>query len=108
MSDDVVKIEVDGKPVEAKRGQMVIEVAAWAGLGVVLLKRWSRCGGGALIVALVGWNGAHVVIFYLWLRAYPHWTWRHTVCVALTLIAVAIVLSLLPRWPRARPAVATG
>jgi len=26
MSDDVVNIEVDGKPVEAKRGQMVIEV----------------------------------------------------------------------------------
>ena len=26
MSDDVINIEVDGKPVEAKRGQMVIEV----------------------------------------------------------------------------------
>ena len=26
MSDDIVNIEVDGKPVEARRGQMVIEV----------------------------------------------------------------------------------
>ena len=26
MSDDIVNIEVDGKPVEARKGQMIIEV----------------------------------------------------------------------------------
>ncbi len=31
MSDDVINIEVDGKPVEAKRGQMVIEVTDQVG-----------------------------------------------------------------------------
>ena len=32
MSDDVVNIEVDGKPVEARKGQMVIEVTDKIGL----------------------------------------------------------------------------
>jgi len=41
MSDDIVNIEVNGKPVEARRGQMVIEVTDTR--TAVLLSREIEC-----------------------------------------------------------------
>ena len=47
MSDDIVNIEVDGKPVEARKGQMIIEAtdAVGAYIPALLLPREAQyCG----------------------------------------------------------------
>lgn len=80
-------------------GQMVIETAAFALLGIVILERWSGARLKLLLLALVGWNLAHVGLFYLWLSLFDHWTWIHSAALTLTLASSGIALrsSLLDR-----------
>ncbi len=67
-------------------GQMILEVAAFAFLGIVLLLRWQKRAGWKLALALLGWNLAHLAAFYVWLAVFRHWTWGHTALVILTLV----------------------
>ena len=70
-------------------GQMILEVAAFAVLGIAVLMRWQRGGARPLVLTLLGWNFVHVSYFYLGLALFPHWTWLHTALVTLSLIATA-------------------
>jgi hypothetical protein len=73
-------------------GQMVLEVTAFALLGVVLLQRWSGSKVRILLAAVLGWNLSHTGVFYLWLALFNHWTWAHTIAIMVTLTAVAFTL----------------
>jgi hypothetical protein len=59
-------------------GQMALEIAAFAVLGLALvpLVRYRRAR--TVTAALVGWNWIHVGLFYIWLEVADHWTWEHT------------------------------
>lgn len=75
-------------------GQMVLEVAAFAALGIALLMRWQKGGLLRLVTALLGWNLLYVATFYVGLLLVSHWTWSHTVWIVLSLLAVAGLLSV--------------
>lgn len=70
-------------------GQMVVEVAAWAILGIAALGRWSGGSGRALVGVTLVWWMAYVASFYAWLLGFSHWTWAHTWAISGTLALVA-------------------
>jgi hypothetical protein len=74
-------------------GQMVLELTAFAILGIIVLIRWQKGKRWHLALALVGWNLVHVSCFYAWLALFPHWTWAHTASLILSLVAAAGILS---------------
>jgi hypothetical protein len=81
-------------------GQMILELTAFAILGILVLMRWQKGGAWFLVSALLGWNLVHVSYFYAWLVLFPHWTWAHTASLMLSLVVTAAVFwpgRLLPR-----------
>ena len=74
-------------------GQMILEIAAFALLGVVLLLRWQKGAAWKLALMLTGWNLLHVTSFYVWLVLFRHWTWGHTALVILSLVVTGGILS---------------
>jgi hypothetical protein len=75
-------------------GQMVIEASAFAALGILILRKWAGSRSWMLAVVLVAWNAVHVLTFYVWLIAFDHWLWLHTVAVCLSLLAIGAAMSL--------------
>lgn len=71
-------------------GQMALEIAAFAILGIALVPAVRRASRVVLALTLVAWNSIHVLTFYAWLRVTDHWTWPHTWLVCSTLIGLAI------------------
>jgi len=69
---------------------MVVEVAGWAILGVSALLRWSGQSWRAFLIIFAGWCAAYVGAFYVWLPAFPHWTWAHTIAVTTTLLLASL------------------
>ena len=72
---------------------MILEVAAFALLGIVLLMRWQKGAARKLVLTLVGWNLMYVTAFYVWLVLFRHWTWGHTALVILSLVVTGGILS---------------
>lgn len=84
-------------------GQMALEAAAFAILGMALLP---KVRGRSIRVVLTGlgwWNAAHIGLFYAWLSQTNHWTWRHTALLSLSMVALAILVALV-RTDRKQPA----
>ena len=79
-------------------GQMVVEVTAWALLGIAVLMRWSGSPLQAFMGALAAWCFAYVASFYAWLVAFPHWTWAHTIAVSATLVLLGLGCRPTTRW----------
>jgi len=73
-------------------GQMVLEMAAFAALGVALGRATTGWRWLPRLGVLAAWNGLHVGLFYLYLGLVPHWTWTHTAAVGGTLVALAGVV----------------
>jgi len=69
-------------------GQMALEIAAFAALGLALvpLVRYRRAR--AVSAAMVGWNAIHVGLFYIWLKVTDHWTWEHTWLLCWSMLAL--------------------
>ena len=83
-------------------GQMVLEAAAFAILGLALLPKVRAGSFAKVLVACALWNIAHVALFYLWLPLADHWTWWHTTFLCASLLAAAAVVSArrpLPKKP---------
>jgi hypothetical protein len=74
-------------------GQMVIEAAAFAVLGMQLLRRWAGGATSLVVAVLAAWNAVHVVVFYAWLTIFSHWTWWHTWAVTGSLLFVGLCVS---------------
>jgi hypothetical protein len=74
-------------------GQMVVEVSAFGAVGIMLLNRWAGGSSRTLVATLVGWHALYVASFYVWLAVVPHWTWRHTWGVVLTMLLVGVAVS---------------
>ena len=83
-------------------GQMVLEVAAFAALGLSGLRLPTGRGWFRLCGAVFAWHALHVGTFYAWLRFYEPWLWLHSVAVAATLLLAALGLRRMLR-SRARP-----
>ncbi len=73
-------------------GQMVLEMACFAALGVGLGRATLRSRWLSRLAILVAWNSLHVGLFYLYLGLSPHWTWIHTAAVGGTLLVAAAVV----------------
>lgn len=76
-------------------GQMVLEVASLAVVGIAVLglarcRRWWRG-----VLAVLACHLVAIVQFYLWLRAFDHWQWQHTWAIVATNLVVAVALSRL-------------
>lgn len=88
-------------------GQMALEVAAFAILGLALVpavrgRRWGR-----VVVVTLLWNAVHIGAFYAWLSVTDHWTWLHTWLLGGSMVALATVVeaeyrrrAALPDGPR--------
>jgi hypothetical protein len=74
-------------------GQMVVEVMAFAAVGVMLLNRWGGSSTRQLAIVAAGWHVLYVAAFYVWLLAFQHWTWNHTWAVGVTMLLVGIAVS---------------
>lgn len=74
-------------------GQMVVELAAYAFLGLAIVRAWAA-GGSAwrLPLALAGWTLAYVLAFYAALAVTFHWTWLHTLLVTGLLLLAGLVV----------------
>jgi hypothetical protein len=75
-------------------GQMALEIAAFAVLGLALLPFIRGRPLVAVVTAALAWNGFHIAAFYAWLRVTNHWTWEHTWLLVATLLAAAIGVAL--------------
>lgn len=74
-------------------GQMTLEVAAFAVLGLSILVSWAPLTGILGVVAAFLWNGAYWVAFYALLPVASHWTWAHTLGVCSVLLGVAGIVA---------------
>lgn len=74
-------------------GQMVVELAAFAFLGMAILKIWSGASSPIMALAILGWTTTYVGVFYAGLLVVPHWTWTHTFLVGGTMILIGITMS---------------
>ena len=70
-------------------GQMTAEAMSFAALGVAVLARLEMAKRGTLLIALAAWNAVHVVVFHAALLLADHWTWLHTFLVMSALVGVA-------------------
>lgn len=69
-------------------GQMALEIAAFAVLGIALLPFARGRSLPDVFTALAAWNAVHVGAFYLCLQVADHWTWDHTWLVCATMLVV--------------------
>ncbi len=84
---------------------MVVELAAFAFLGLAILRRWS--GSPNMALAMGGWTATYVGVFYAGLLVTSHWTWMHTVLVAGTMTLIGMTISSHKALHLTRPAQAT-
>ena len=69
-------------------GQMALEIAAFAVLGLALLPLVRGRSIRSIVGAMAAWNAVHVVVFHAWLEVTNHWTWAHTWLVCASLLAL--------------------
>jgi len=74
-------------------GQMTLEIAAFAVLGISILWRWAFLAGVLGGAAAVLWNGSYWGAFYAFLAVTPHWTWAHTFLVCAVLLGSAGIIA---------------
>lgn len=85
-------------------GQMALEIAAFAVLGLALHPFAARQSPATVALLVVLWNAFHIGAFYLWLAVTDHWTWAHTLLLCATLLAAAGLLAAGARRIRGAPA----
>ncbi len=73
-------------------GQMTLEMACFAFLGVTLGRALATAHWGWRVAATVAWNALHVGLFYLFLKVAAHWTWQHTGLLGGFMVAIALLL----------------
>ena len=59
-------------------GQMILEMACFAALGVAVARALASASWSRRLVAWLTWNCLHVGLFYLCLKLFSHWTWQHS------------------------------
>ncbi len=74
-------------------GQMIVELACFAALGVVMVRALPEASRTLRGLAFLAWNGLHVGLFYAFLLVWPHWTWNHSFAVGVSMLAIAGVIS---------------
>lgn len=84
-------------------GQMSLEIAAFAVLGIALLPVARGRSLPTVFTALAVWNAVHVGAFYLWLQVTNHWTWDHTWLVCATMLVVGAASASAIRAKASRP-----
>ncbi len=77
-------------------GQMTLEIAAFALLGIALLERAGRHGWRWFLPTWLLWNATYPVAFYLFLALTDHWTWTHTAWICGALAGPVLALRLRP------------
>ena len=78
-------------------GQMIMEIIAFAVLGLTLLGWLQRRSSAWLAIALPIWNVAYIAVFYAWLWVTPHWTWLHTALIVASLLLISAAWRLTTR-----------
>ena len=73
-------------------GQMTLEMACFAILGVALGRALAAARWRWRAAAAVAWNALHVGAFYLFLKVAAHWTWQHTGQLGGFMVAIALLL----------------
>lgn len=71
-------------------GQLVIEMCAFALLGLSLVKATPRSTGLQKFVVILLWNVFYVVSFSLFETFFAHWSWEHTWAVTASLLVAAV------------------
>lgn len=92
-------------------GQMLIELMAFAMLGLAMHRRFFGLPVKYLPFIAAGWNALYIAAFYMALIVFDHWTWAHTgaVCASMLVVAVLLVRSASTQSARATvPSCATG
>lgn len=80
--------------------RMVLEVAAFAGLGLAALGPLRAHRAALRVAGLLAVNAVNVALFQLALSVTPHWTWEHTALVVAGEVALALALTARFRAPR--------
>lgn len=75
-------------------GQTLVEIVAFALLGIALGKLAYSWKSSQKLMVLVAWNALFVAIFYAALSQAPHWDWTHTFVVSGSLLVVAALVAL--------------
>ena len=74
-------------------GQMTLEAAAFAALGIAIVTRVPLRTFPRAMLALLAWNALHVAAFYAGLLFTNHWTWLHTIWIAAVLSAATVAIT---------------
>ena len=75
-------------------GQSVAAIAAFAILGIAVVRSVQHLSRALRLLSLAAWNASFVAIFYAALKLFPYWRWSHTLVVSGALLFFAVCLEL--------------
>lgn len=80
--------------------QMLIEVAAFALLGLAVVGPLRERAPSVRVAGVLGLNAFNIALFHGALLVTPHWTWPHTALIVIPEVLIALVLTAWRPAPR--------